>query len=146
MTSSLPDLSFTDEYKQASRALPTGWWIGTTQFERADGTLEVIDHSVPIRSAHTPPVEANDSFTGRRLVKLWAVGEEELLKVRPPMEAPQSALPPGAAKARQVDHLRYEKGSRKAVADPLPPEHYATHEPADARCPICEAAHQSRGW
>ena len=97
---------------------------------------------MPIESIDAPPAERQNLFTGRRIVKLWSVGDRKV-DVPPqggqPTEAPQSALPPGASKSRQVDHLRYEKGGRKAEADPLPPDHYATHEPADARCPICEA-------
>ena len=136
-----PDLTFVDDVWKAPRALPA-WWIGSSQLERIGGFLEVIDHEVPIESTDAPPAERQNLYTGRRIVKLWSVGDRKVAdppQGGQPTEAPQSALPPGASKSRQVDHLRYEKGGRTADADPLPPDHYATHEPADARCPICEA-------
>ena len=138
-----PELTFVDEAWDNPRVLPDGWWIGSSQLELVDGSLEVTDHEEPIEHLVTPPAERKALFTGRRFVKLWSVAKADWRIVAPleeehPEEAKISVLPPGARKARQADHVRYEKGSRKAEAHPLPPDHYLSHEPADARCPVCE--------
>lgn len=44
-----------------------------------------------------------------------------------------------------MDHSRYEKGDSKASSSPLPPEHFISHEPADPRCPVCEAVKLIKG-
>ena len=44
-----PDLAYVDNFlSDDARALAEGWWIGTTSLEKADGTLEVIDHKVRV--------------------------------------------------------------------------------------------------
>jgi len=147
MANEAPDVSFVDNFKNdTAKSLPDGWWIGTTSLEKVDGTLEVIDHKVPIKANHTPSELEFSSYTGRRLVKLWTIepfSRDHLTDG--PEEAEKKAIPPGAAKARQVDHLRYEKGGTKAERSPLPPEHFISHEPADPRCPVCEAVKLTKG-
>ena len=88
-----PGLTYIDDVWKDPRALPQGWWIGSSQLERVDGSLEVSGHEVPIESIDAPPAERQNLFTGRRIVKLWSVGDRKVdvpPQGRQPTEAPRA--------------------------------------------------------